>query len=40
MALRAAAWIESLAGTLEDWYEFAAGYDPLFTWWVEEPYGR
>jgi uncharacterized protein (DUF885 family) len=40
MALRAARWIESLAGTLEDWYEFAAGYDPLFTWWVEEPYGR
>jgi len=40
MALRAADWVESLAGTLEDWYGFAAGYDPLFTWWVEEPYGR
>ena len=40
MALRAADWVESLAATLEDWYTFAAGYDPLFTWWVEKPYQR
>ncbi|MGH7507140.1 MAG: DUF885 family protein, partial [Longimicrobiales bacterium] len=40
MALRAADWVESLAGTLEDWYTFAAGYDPLFTWWVAAPYER
>jgi hypothetical protein len=40
MALRAAEWVESLAGTLENWYGFAAGYDPIFTWWVEKPYER
>src|SRR5690606_22407118 len=40
MALRASRWVTSLAGTLQNWYQFAAGYDPLFTWWVEKPYER
>jgi len=39
-AFRAAGVVEDLGESLEDWYEFYAGYDPLFTWWVEEPYTR
>ncbi len=39
-ALRAAGTVEDLGESLGDWYEFYAGYDPLFTWWVEEPYTR
>ena len=39
-AFRAAGAVEDLGESLEDWYEFYAGYDPLFTWWVEEPYTR
>ncbi|MGW8283371.1 MAG: DUF885 family protein, partial [Gemmatimonadota bacterium] len=39
-AFRAAGVVEQMRATLEDWYEFYAGYDPLFTWWVEEPYTR
>ena len=39
-AFRAAGVVEDLGENLEDWYEFYAGYDPLFTWWVEEPYTR
>ncbi len=30
--------INSLRDTLTDWYDFSAGYDPLFTWWCEQPY--
>jgi len=37
-ALRAARAINSLRRDLEDWYGHYAGYDPLFTWWVESPY--
>src|SRR5690606_28329571 len=29
-----------LRRTLQDWYEFYAGYDPLFTWWTAQPYDR
>ena len=39
VGLRAADAIGSLRRTLERWYGYNAGYDPLFTWWVEEPYG-
>ena len=24
--------------TLRGWYNFYDGYDPLFTWWIQEPY--
>ncbi|MBL8207537.1 MAG: DUF885 family protein [Blastocatellia bacterium] len=37
-ANRAAATIASLRNTLRTWYGYYNGYDPLFTWWVEEPY--
>jgi uncharacterized protein (DUF885 family) len=25
---------------LESWFEFYNGYDPMFTWWVEDPYEK
>jgi uncharacterized protein (DUF885 family) len=34
----AAAAIVSLRNTLRSWYGFYNGYDPIFTWWVSEPY--
>lgn len=37
-ANRAAAAIGTLRNTLRTWYGYYNGYDPLFTWWVEEPY--
>ena len=33
---RAAGYVRSLRRSLEGWYEYGAGYDPLFTWWCEE----
>ncbi len=38
VAFRSAGIIDALSRTLERWYEFHHGYDPLFTWWAEEPY--
>jgi len=35
---RAVAAIVSLRSTLRSWYGFYNGYDPMFTWWVSEPY--
>ncbi len=35
---RAVAAINSLRGNLRNWYTFYNGYDPVFTWWNEEPY--
>jgi len=29
-----------LQRSLEQWHTFYHGYDPLFTWWVEEPYQK
>jgi len=38
VANRAAQTLASVLLQLEEWYGFYAGYDPLFTWWVERPY--
>ena len=38
IANRAVAAIASLRNTLKTWYGFYNGYDPMFTWWVSEPY--
>jgi len=38
VANRAATTASSLRGYLRAWYGYYNGYDPLFTWWVEEPY--
>ena len=35
---RAAQNVNSIRGTLRTWYAYYNGYDPMFTWWVEEPY--
>jgi len=40
VAYRAAAQVLSLRETLRRWYDFYAGYDPLFTWWSKAPYEK
>jgi hypothetical protein len=35
---RALATVGDLRNTLRGWYAFYDGYDPLFTWWMQEPY--
>ena len=40
VALRAVTTLARHTGLLEDWYEHYAGYDPVFTWWNEDPYAR
>ncbi|HSE32039.1 MAG TPA: DUF885 family protein [Pyrinomonadaceae bacterium] len=30
--------LNQVRGTLRSWYTFYNGYDPVFTWWNEEPY--
>jgi uncharacterized protein (DUF885 family) len=30
--------LAGLLRTLDSWYSFYNGYDPLFTWWTEKPY--
>src|SRR5262245_32998402 len=38
VANRAAVTVGSLRRALQIWFGYYNGYDPLFTWWVEEPY--
>jgi hypothetical protein len=40
VANRAAQQARNLRRTLEGWYEYYDGYDPLFSWWCSEPYER
>ena len=40
VALRAVTTLAGHTRLLEDWYEHYAGYDPVFTWWNEDPYAR
>lgn len=40
LAWRAAATTLALRETLRRWYEFHAGYDPMFTWWNKAPYEK
>jgi hypothetical protein len=35
---RAAQQLTQLRDTLKSWYAFYNGYDPIFTWWAENPY--
>jgi Bacterial protein of unknown function (DUF885) len=37
---RAAHTVETLRQTLKRWHDFYDGYDPMFTWWVGEPWKR
>ena len=38
VANRAVAMMTLLRMSLRNWYTFYNGYDPLFTWWNDEPY--
>ncbi|HSH46719.1 MAG TPA: DUF885 family protein, partial [Longimicrobiales bacterium] len=38
VGLRAAQALSATRRSLDRWYGFHAGYDPMFTWWVAEPY--
>jgi uncharacterized protein (DUF885 family) len=38
VANRGVVAINSLRATLRNWFGFYNGYDPMFTWWVGEPY--
>lgn len=38
VANRTATTIVSLRNTLKNWFDYYNGYDPIFTWWVAEPY--
>jgi hypothetical protein len=38
VANRAVGALNALRGNLRNWYTFYSGYDPVFTWWAEEPY--
>ncbi|MCH8273327.1 MAG: DUF885 domain-containing protein [Armatimonadetes bacterium] len=40
VANRAAGAIRGLRSTLEHWFTFYSGYDPMFTWWVDAPYKK
>ena len=39
-AYHAAQLLESLRGTLDRWFHFYDGYDPLFTWYAINPYRK
>ena len=40
VAYRSADHLQSLSRTLDQWYGFYSGYDPLFTWWARQPYEK
>jgi uncharacterized protein DUF885 len=40
VVFRAQEATEDLGKVLESWYEFYAGYDPMFTWWASAPYHK
>ena len=40
IGFRTAGFVENLRTTLGQWYRYYSGYDPLFTWWAEDPYKK
>ena len=38
--LRAVRLLDSYRSALGSWYRHYEGYDPLFTWWAQQPYGE
>ncbi|HYW31587.1 MAG TPA: DUF885 family protein [Gemmatimonas sp.] len=40
IANRAAENVDALKSTLGSWNRFYAGFDPMFTWWVANPYQK
>ena len=40
IGFRTAGFVETLRTTLGQWYRYYSGYDPLFSWWAEDPYKK
>ncbi len=40
VALRTIGYIGSLQTTMRNWQRFSSGYDPMFSWWTNDPYKR
>lgn len=40
VAFRATGMVNDLKRTTGDWFKYYDGYDPLFSWWVAEPYRK
>ena len=40
VGFRTAGFVENLRTTLGQWYRYYSGYDPLFSWWAEDPYKK
>ncbi|GMV20478.1 MAG: hypothetical protein AMXMBFR57_04270 [Acidimicrobiia bacterium] len=40
LAGQTAAALDAIRFAMNDWYTFYNGYDPLFTWWMNLPYGH
>ena len=40
VAFRAAEIVTSARRTLEDWFNYRSGYDPLFSWWAADPFKK
>jgi hypothetical protein len=40
VAQRAARHVDVLRRTLQEWFRYRDGYDPLFTWWVRKPHAE
>ena len=39
-ANRAARMVDELRQALKRWHDFYAGYDPIFTWWADQPFQK
>ena len=40
IALRASHLVSDMEAGLKRWYDFYQGYDPLFEWWVKDPFEK
>lgn len=40
VALRTVETLTDLRRTMDRWYKFSAGYDPVFSWWVADPWRK
>jgi uncharacterized protein (DUF885 family) len=40
VAFRAVGILDGVRRDMRQWFEYYAGYDPLFTWWTEQPFER
>jgi len=40
VGFRTAGFVDELRTTLGQWYRYYSGYDPLFSWWAEDPFKK